>query len=600
MRALRVGCEISHHINHHHIVMKLHLPKSLRTALLACLAALAPVAVTLATGAISSGLVAFSISSAYAVDETGDLTSNTNWNASTDHSADTTTVSGATLKVGNGNGNGAGSVAANGTVNLGNLTLTGSSTMNLWAWTTTDKDVSTDGKVNIAGELTLNNSNIWMEDGSYYFSAPINVVGSSVITSKWAKGIVIGTIKGDDAAASLTLRSQGTDPTGALFTLGDGTEGESSFNGTLILDNAAAAEAKTTTLALNDSVALKDAALQLNNFTNVIIMLDRVLVEALYGSGDVAHSCNNATGHASPVVQITGNATESQLFSGTVASNVTWQIGNGSDPASSRFSGATLNGTLDIKAGSTAYLTGNNTIAVLNNSGVLSFNDGSSLTLESMANDFYDGKTYTVGNLALTSGGAVSNWAPYFGYTDGTEMTYQNGQLTVTVDGSAYYWNGTADSYSWSAANLLKGGNAATIAAGGRLYLTAEAAYKTVNMDSTVALAGIILQSDGYTLNVTANNTIPTNFAVQDSSYTLTKTGAATLTMSSAQIGKLAGITVNEGDLLVSDRSAVGKPITVNEGGTVVFAGNTASSVNTTVNGNGRVEVAFVTSVLLS
>lgn len=528
--------------------MKLHLPKSLRTALLTCLAALAPVAVTLATGAISSGLVAFSISSAYAVDETGSLTSDTNWNATTDHSAHTTTVSGATLKVGNDSG-AAGSVAANGTVNLGKLTLTDSSTMNLWAWTSTDKDVSTDGKVNIAGELTLNNSNIWVEDGSYYFSAPINVVGSSVITSKWAKGIVIGSFNGGDDA-SLTLRSQGTDPTGALFTLGVGTEGESSFNGTLILDNSAAAEAKTTTLALNDSVALKNAALQLNSFSNVIIMLDRVLVESLYGSGDVARSYNNATGHASPVVQITGNATESQLFSGTVASTVTWQIGDGTTAASSRFSGATLNGALNIQDNSTAYLTGSNTFGSLTNNGTLYLNEGSSFSISSVMAT--EGATITVGS--VIGDGLVNN---AFAYGNGWTATYDGNAGTATLSDTAVYWSdgGTDDNIAWSDGSNWSSGSVPASTDGVRL--TADNAGKNIAVTSNVTVQELRLYG-AYTMDISGSFTATDGYRFYDSA-SLTKNGTGTLNMTSVEAlaavadGKL---TINAGTLHFTDTLA--------------------------------------------
>lgn len=518
--------------------MKLHLPKSLRTALLACLAALVPVAVTLATGAISVGAVVFSLG-AQAQAETISITADTNWNATTNHSADTTTVSGATLKVGNGSG-AAGSVAANGTVNLGNLTLTDSSTMNLWAWTTTDKDVSTDGKVNIAGELTLNNSNIWVEDGSYYFSAPINVVGSSVITSKWAKGIVIGTFNGGDDA-SLTLRSQGTDPTGALFTLGDGTEGESSFRGTLILDNAAAAEAKTTTLALNDSVALKDAALELKNFTNVIIMLDRVLVEALYGSGDVAHSYNNATGYASPVVQITGNATDDQTFSGTMASNVTWQIGDGTNAASSRFAGATLNGTLDIKAGSTAYLTGSNTFGSLTNNGTLYLNEGSSFSLSSVT--VTEGATITVGS--VIGDGLVNN---AFAYGNGWTATY-DGTGTATLRDTAVYWidGGTDDNIAWSDGSNWSSGSVPASTDGVRL--TADNAGKEISVSGNVTVKELRVYGS-YTLNVRGTFSSVDGYNLYDGG-SITKTGSGTL---NATLADAPSIIVNEGTLKITER----------------------------------------------
>lgn len=531
--------------------MKLHLPKSLRTALLACLAALAPVAVTLATGAISAGAVVFSLGT-QAPAETISITADTNWNVTTDHSNDTTTVSGSgtELKVGDGNGGDAG-LSATGEIKLGELSIEEAAQLTISGTTTADRTTNPDEKVGVFGAITLSDSTLYFTDGSYYMEDAVTVSGESTVRCKWGKAVQFSALVGEESSV-LTLANQSTGTNPAGFILGVGGSSSAAYSGTIKLVDES--NKKSVELVLNDFTAYSAAAFELDSRSNVIVTLPQVSLGALYGSGSVGKSSAYGSNAAGATLVVSGNAAEGKYFSGTVESAVTWQIGDGTTAASSRFNGATLKGTLNVQTKATAYLTGANSVATLNNTGTLSFADGSTLTLGSMANDFYGGKTYTVGNLALTSGGAVSNWAPYFGYTDGTEMTYQGGQLTVTVDGSGYYWNGTAASYSWSAANLLKGGNAATIAAGGRLYLTADAAYKTVNMDSTVALAGIILQSDGYTLNVTADNTIPTNFAVQDSSYTLTKTGAAKLSMTSAQAAKLAGIAVNDGTLALTDR----------------------------------------------
>lgn len=554
--------------------MKLHLPKSLRTALLSCLAAISPWSLTLASGAISVGAVVFSLG-AQVQAKTISITADTIWNVTTDHSEDVTTVSGegTELKVGNDSGGDAG-LPATGEIKLGELTIEEAATLTISGTTTADRTTNPDAKVGVFGAITLSDSTLYFTDGSYYMEDAVTVSGASTVRSQWGKAVQFSALVGEESSV-LTLANQSNGENPAGFILGVGGSSSAEYSGTIKLVDER--KSKSVQLVLNDSTAYSAAAFELDSRSNVIVALSRVSLESLYGSGSVGKSSAYGSNAAGATLVVSGNAAEDEKFSGTVESAVTWQIGDGTKAASSRFNGATLKGTLNVQTKATAYLTGANSVATLNNDGTLSFADGSTLTLGSMANDFYGGKTYDVGNLALTSGGTVSNWAPYFGYNDGTEMTYQDGQLTVTVDGSGYYWNGTADSYSWSATNLLKGGNAASIAVGGRLYLTADAAYKTVNMDSTVALAGIILQSNGYTLNVTADNSIPANFVVGDSSYTLTKTGAATLTMSSAQVGKLRKMIVEDGTVILTPTDGESSEVQLNKGA-LQLGNNGASS----------------------
>lgn len=578
--------------------MKLHLPKSLRTALLSCLAAISPWSLTLATGAISVGAVAFVLASSDALAATTTYSSSTETYNGETYAGHVFTLD---LSYSGWDGDG-GDGSYTTTWDACNVRFANRADTKLMYYTYSTneagEEVKTENYVSTDATGGPDNQKIWysfLGTNTQYSTKAGNTLRLTGATQNTVIGfdyepISLGGLIVDACLGGHTYKLMGASGSGgasardmelkageglyANMTIGANTSIELGSDTFTVASGGAWNVADDINLIIKAGTAQLQAGVQ-------------VTLKGL-GNLDLGTTALKMADGASMVV-----AEGATLTLGANASGSTGAItNNGSVYLEGR--GSTF--ALTNNATGTVYLTGANSVATLNNDGTLSFAEGSTLTLGSMANDFYGGKTYSVGNLALTSGGAVSNWAPYFGYTDGTEMTYQDGQLTVTVDGSGYYWNGTEDSYSWSAANLLKGGNAATIAAGGRLYLTADAAYKTVNMDTTVALGDIYLQSDGYTLNVTADNSIPTNFVVGASSYTLTKTGAATLTMSSAQIGKLAGITVNEGDLLVSDRIAVGKPITVNEGGTVVFGGTTGNSVNTTVNGNGRVEVAFVTS----
>ena len=557
--------------------MKLHLPKSLRTALLSCLAAISPWSLTLASGAISVGAVVFSLG-AQVQAETISITSNTNWNATDDHSGDVTTVSGqnTTLQVGNGN---SGALSANQTANLGTLTLEEAATLKLHAWTSTDRDISTDGKVKVAGAITLDNSKIWLEDGSYYFSDVLNVKGASSLTSQWNKGVVLDAISGD-ADAELTLNSYGRDTSGgALFVLGDGEAGNSSFRGTLVLKNNVTnqdAAKKTPTLVLNDATALQSAALKLGAYTNAIMQLERVSAGAVYGAGDILITFTNASnqtviGHANPVLQITGNATEEQSFSGTMASDVTWQIGDGTKAASSRFDGATLNGALVIETGSTAYLTGDNTFGTLTNNGTLHLSEGSSFVITSAV---YQGAVLTLGTVTGLSGNT-------FSYGNGWLATYDAATGTATItDNSSIYWidNGVDGNTLWSSVENWQGGAVPT--ASDIVRLGSDGAGRIVSFDGDATVGEVHVVAGDYGFVASGNSTLTGTVHVTPVGATLTKSGAGILTLTNVTANALS---VTEGELVVNTLSlANGDTFTKNGAGTLTLTNANANALSVT------------------
>lgn len=640
--------------------MKLHLPKSLRTALLTCLAALAPVAVTLATGAISSGLVAFSISSAYAVDETGDLTSDTNWNAATDHSADTTTVSGATLKVGNGSGGDA-NLAADSVIKLGTITLQTGATIDVYGGTVADRDSSTDGKIVLEGDITLNNSVLYFSDGSYYVKNTLAVEGSSTVRSKWGKAVVLNSLTGDeDAVLTLSNQNNGSNPAG--FYIGTGSNTDALFDGTIkFVDDS---ETRTVQVVLNDGTALANAALELDSYSNVVIALERVLAEAVYGTGTIGNTSqgNYGTNADGATLTIVGQAANNQVFSGSVNSAVTWQIGDGTTAASSRFSGATLNGTLNIQGNSAAYLAGTNTINKLTGNGTVNVTSGTTAvtTAEAANGSLYNvssGAALNFTNFTIASGstvyfagsgnvslgsltnngvldfssmnGAIGtytitdgfslevstlgnvanaeslNWNSLLGNSaaSGYNAVYADGVVSaVALTDPTLHWSATSEgqswngSYSWQVESVWANPSATDTS----YVLGADATYKSIVVDSDVDASAATLSVNGaYSLSVAQGASYSFNLNDAADSITfaegasLTKVGAGTLKMTSTDALN-AGIIVDAGILELSTRDNVsGKTITVNEGGTVVFAGNTASSLETTVKGNGRVEIAF-------
>lgn len=614
--------------------MKLHLPKSLRTALLTCLAAMAPVAVTLATGAISSGLVAFSISAAYAVDETGDLTSDTNWNASTDHSADTTTVSGATLKVGNGSGGDA-NLAADSVIKLGTITLQTGATIDVYGGTVADRDSSTDGKIVLEGDITLNNSVLYFSDGSYYVKNTLAVEGSSTVRSKWGKAVVLNSLTGDeDAVLTLANQSNGGNPAG--FYIGTGSNTDALFDGTIkFVDES---KTRTVQVVLNDGTALSNAALELDSYSNVIIALERVLAEAVYGTGTIGNAStgNYGTNAEGATLTIVGQAANNQVFSGSVNSQITWQIGDGSTAASSRFSGATLNGTLNIQGNSAAYLAETNTINKLTGNGTVNVTSGTTavttaeaangslynvssgaalnftnfaiasgstvyfagsgnVSLGSLTNDgvldfssmngaigtytITDGFSLDVSTLGTVANAESLNWNSLLGNSaaSGYNAVYADGVVSaVAIADPTLHWSATSEgqswngSYSWQVESVWANPSATDTS----YVLGADATYKSIVVDSDVDMSAATLSVNGaYSLSVAQGASY--SFNLNDTADSITFAEGASLTK------------VGAGTLKMTSTDALNAGIIVDAGILELSTRDNVSGKTITVNENG-------------
>ncbi len=596
--------------------MKLHLPKSLRTALLSCLAAISPWSLTLASGAISVGAVVFSLG-AQVQAETISITSNTNWNVTADHSGDVTTISGSgtDLNVGNGNG-GAATMAAGATLKLGDLTMTSGTNLNLHAWSggvSSKKTISTTDKVIVDGTITLNNADLDIKDGSYYFEDTLNVVGESRVYSLYAKGLVFDSLSGDENAV-LTFEKGSGDNAGALFVIGGTNEAATSdFKGTIKL--VGQSTQNTADLFINDAAALQFASVNMGTLSKMVVMLDQVMVGAVYGGGSIVQAADNVSGASAPVLQITGNATEAQVFSGTTAAGVTWQIGDGTKAASSRFDGATLNGALDIQAGSEAYMSGTTTVASLTNSGdvnvlsgtttitgatstadssyniasgagltvnslsvgggaTVSFSGGGNLTLGSLSNqgvlDFTNMTgalgSYTVGedftlNVAEAFGNVANpgslNWNSLLGNSaaSGFNAVYNDGTVSVVaITNPTLNWAPSAANQSWNGNfSWMVDSVWGNPTAADTYVLGADAAYKTIVVDSDVDLSSATVAVNGaYSLNVAKDGVYA--FNLNDDATKLTYAEGASLTK------------VGAGTLEMSLSDAAASMMYINEG----------------------------------
>lgn len=226
--------------------MKLHLPKGLRLAVLSC----------------STGVaVTCPIAQAENIEYT---TGTQTWNNNNSHAGDTTTVSGATLKI-NNTPPATTPTPENPSYNYGAITVQNNGTLELATWTGQNsdiRDVSTSvGATNptrpvISSDITLNNSRLLFTDGAYEFSGTVTIAGQSTFVNKWSKGHVINTLassEGNDA--QLTYQCSNTDSENAspLTILNEG-----SFSGRVVMDNQDPQAGRIGYLVLKNANALGD------------------------------------------------------------------------------------------------------------------------------------------------------------------------------------------------------------------------------------------------------------------------------------------------------------------------------------------------------
>ncbi len=532
--------------------MKLHLPKALRGALLACFASVAGLTTTLATGALTGGAFYLAISQS-AMAEDVNVTSTTTWtnaDAAT-HADDNVTVGTdaenekVTLQVGNGNTN---ALGANASIDFGTVTVNEGDTLKLHVWTTSDKAPGASGKVSIASDITLNNAEIYMEDGSYNYSGAITVSGQSTIRSKWAKGINLGVLVGDEDSELTLVHGVANDAnvydgTRAVFNL---SAESTDFYGVLNLvdDNGAADyNANGTELVISNTNALVNAVLNFGETEDVLLSLnvEQVVFRAITGKGTVQYYNGANTQSAIQVTNASGT------FSGTSASNVAWTISGGKQGLEN----ASILGTYTVAEGAESSFSGDIVLGSLvnNSTNGIDISGLSSLTINSQ--EAYLG--------AVISGLGLLTGADTFTYGNGWLATYDSvtGTAIVTADGAIAWADTGAEGdtdINWSTAGNWSGVVAPTATDYVQLAAT-EGVTRTIALtaDTTV---GSLRVYDAYNLSVAQGSsysfTATNGYTFTGDTASLSKTGEGTLSMSLAQ-AQAAKMHITEGALKLTD-----------------------------------------------
>jgi fibronectin-binding autotransporter adhesin len=275
--------------------------------------------------------------------------------------------------------------------------------------------------------------------------------------------------------------------------------------------------------------------------------------------------------------------------------------------------GANGDGTVAVAgAGSTWTKTGSLSIGT-HGQGYLSISSGglvsnsSSASLGSQADGYGQvdvgsgtgASTWTSGSLSIGSlGTGVVNVYGGGSITNGlATMAASTGTATVTVGGGvgvATWTNSaalTVGSTGTATLNINTGGLvAATALNGGNATSSVNFNGGTLRITSTDSASNTInLQSSGGTIDVPTASTTFTITSSMTGAGGLTKTGGATLALSTAN-GYLGNTTISGGTLLANNTtgSATGSgAVTVNSGGTLGGTGSVSGAV--TVNANGTI-----------
>lgn len=528
--------------------MKLHLPKTLRSALLACFASVAGLTSTIATGAMLGGAFYVSLTQEAQAEDVA-VTTDTVWSnadAAT-HADDTVTVDGGdtaiTLQVGNGNTN---ALTAGSSIDFGTVTVNEGGVLKLHVWTAKSTNNLAEEMVTINSAITLNNAGILLEDGAYNFAESITIKGESTLAVNWEKGTILTRIEGDESAVFKLVRNgneNGWDSRPALIEL---TEANTEFKGTVKLDDQFAQyDGEGLKLVISNAEALINAILDMGENDDVALRIrtQQAILKAIKGHGFIEYT--PLSGQAS-TTEIVVSIAEGD-YAGTSAANVNWTITGGNQGLSN----ASILGTYTVGESASSTFEGAITLGALVN------NSAAGIDVTNMTG-------LTIANVAAAEG-ATLNLGKVTGYTAGHTFDYGSSWQatwqddgTATLTDTAIAWvdagaEGDTD-INWSTADNWSSAVAPTATDYVRLVAT-EGVTRTIALTADATVAGLRVY-DAYTLSVGEGNTaaLTATQGVQLYGETagLSKAGKGTLSMTSAQ-AIAAKMNVTEGTLKLTD-----------------------------------------------
>ena len=417
---------------------------------------------------------------------------------------------GAKLTIGEGS---TGAATAGSVWNYGPITVGDSnSEIKFHLWTTSKVNITASDKAEVQSTISLaDTAKLYFVDGSYYMSGDITVAegAAAAIEMQYAKGVVLGSLKGAADSTVTLRRGQGDDAPG-VFSL----QGANEFAGTVVLDIYNGHANSVNWVVLNNADALKNAAVNTGDDAakNVLALnVAETSIRSLSGSGKIATYGAGLNSDGAGLSAATLKVTAADgTFTGTVAAGITLDISGGVQT----FDGGTYEGLVNVGAGATLNVSGAITLGqTVKNAGTVDISGVTGLTLGAAIVDAatVSGKvtTYTLidGGTATGLESATSDELKAAIVSDallrpGTEWSVSNGALIITQ---------TADNLVWSGGNITwKEG--CTMDAGGVFdnndfvdFTTEGALTATIEGDIT---AGIVTVAGGTDLTLAGSGSL--------------------------------------------------------------------------------------------
>ncbi|MDO4751799.1 MAG: autotransporter-associated beta strand repeat-containing protein [Akkermansia sp.] len=524
--------------------MKLHLPKSLRTALLTCLAALAPWSLTVASGVLTTGAAVCVIvgsSSEVAVAASTVLDSSV-----------TTTVGDVTY---------AGYVltldvpASNANFHSQNMTYDDGS------GTVVNIGTSAGGPLNQAGWYYFANGSISSQYGNTLHLTGIegNVTLTTTFSAFSIGGLIVDAQENTDY--TYTLGRHGSSGYTVNFEAAEGVDVNADINSDVAFD------ANAGYVVFKNDGAWDIATGVSLTIDSLEVALKATVSELIFQGGGEIDLRTSALSIADGAKLSVAEGTTLRL-----GANTTVSTGNGTLANAGNLYMTNHKGSFALENTGDVYLTGSNTFGSLSNSGVIHFNEGSNLYITSQA--AYQGAVLTLGNITGLSGNT-------FSYGNGWLATYDAATGTATItDNSSIYWidNGEDGNTLWSAAENWQGGVLPT--ASDTVRLGSDGAGRIVSFDGDATVGEVRVVAGDYGFVVSGNSTLTGSVYVAPVGATLTKSGAGTLTLTNVTANALS---VTEGELVVNTLSlAHGSSFTKNGAGTLTLTNVTANALSVT------------------
>ena len=520
---------------------------------------------------------------------------------------------------------GAPTTVANGTINIGNGSQSGT-LIYTGTGETTDRVINLSGAGSPAGGAIIDQSGTGLlKFTSDFTDTGLNAKTLTLQGSTAGSGEISGAIPdGSLGATSVTKSGSGTwTLSGASANTYTGTTTVN--GGELDLNKTAGVNAIAGNLTIGDGTGTDTVKLladnQIANTSDVTVNSSGVF--NLNSKPETIDAINGVAGASvtlgSGILTVGANNDGSASFAGVISgTGGLTKTGNGTQTlsgASTYSGGSTLNaGTLQLGSSSTGNVTNGpvGTGTLILNNGTLASDSTSARSIANaitFGGDVTFGTNTNFGDLALSGAGTLTGnrtltfiadvtYSGNIGESGGSFGITKNGSGTLKLSGFNTYSGGTTvnDGLLWLNSTGALGSSSGSLTVNGGIVDLGGNSVTVGNLNGSGGTIRNNLNAQNTTATLTIGSgdagggnyqgTITDNTGASNGILALTKTGTGTITLSGANT-YTGATTINGGTLLINGSTASGSAVTVNNTGTLGGTGTVGGTV--TVNSGGTI-----------